>query len=57
MDLGRVDSFSEPWFTIAYTPFTNTTQRIMNKVASASFMKGEFSRILRGISDVSIWFM
>ncbi|KAM5213453.1 ABC-type organic anion transporter ABCA8 isoform 2-T2 [Hipposideros larvatus] len=38
-DLGRVDSFSGPWFTIAYTPFTNTTQQIMNKVASASFIK------------------
>nr|XP_019588404.1 PREDICTED: ATP-binding cassette sub-family A member 8-like isoform X1 [Rhinolophus sinicus] len=48
MDLGRVDSFSEPWFTIAYTPFTNTTQRIMNKVASASFMK---DREILGLSD------
>ncbi|XP_048221137.1 ABC-type organic anion transporter ABCA8-like [Perognathus longimembris pacificus] len=39
-DLGRVDSFSEPKFTIAYAPLTNTTQQIMKKVASASFMTG-----------------
>ncbi|XP_069849261.1 ABC-type organic anion transporter ABCA8-like [Dipodomys merriami] len=40
MDLGRVDSFSGPRFTIAYTPLTNTTQQIMKKVASTSFMTG-----------------
>ncbi|KAF5924386.1 hypothetical protein HPG69_018787, partial [Diceros bicornis minor] len=40
MDLGQVDSFSEPKFAVVYTPVTNTTQQIMNKVASASFMKG-----------------
>nr|KAF6454368.1 ATP binding cassette subfamily A member 8 [Rousettus aegyptiacus] len=48
MDLGRVDSFSDSTFTIAYTPFTNTTQQIMDKVASTSFMK---DREVVGLSD------
>uniref|UniRef100_A0A673V4C3 ATP binding cassette subfamily A member 8 n=1 Tax=Suricata suricatta TaxID=37032 RepID=A0A673V4C3_SURSU len=39
MDLGPVDSFNESTFTLAFTPVTNTTQQIMDKVASASFMK------------------
>ncbi|XP_055983411.1 ABC-type organic anion transporter ABCA8-like isoform X1 [Sorex fumeus] len=39
LDLGRVDSFRDSTLTIAYTPVTNTTQQIMDKVASASFMK------------------
>uniref|UniRef100_A0A8C3WS26 ATP binding cassette subfamily A member 8 n=1 Tax=Catagonus wagneri TaxID=51154 RepID=A0A8C3WS26_9CETA len=39
MDLGRVDSFNAYKFAVAYTPVTNTTQQIMNIVASASFMK------------------
>ncbi|KAG8505133.1 ATP-binding cassette sub-family A member 8, partial [Galemys pyrenaicus] len=39
IDLGRVDSFSKSKFVIAYTPLTNTTEQIMNKVSSASFMK------------------
>ncbi|XP_066242681.1 ABC-type organic anion transporter ABCA8-like [Saccopteryx leptura] len=34
-DLARLDSFNVSTFTIAYTPFTNTIQQIMNKVASA----------------------
>ncbi|XP_036755843.2 ABC-type organic anion transporter ABCA8 isoform X1 [Manis pentadactyla] len=41
MDLGRVDSFRDSSFVIAYTPVTNMTQKIMTKVASASFMKGK----------------
>ncbi|XP_005597296.1 ABC-type organic anion transporter ABCA8 isoform X1 [Equus caballus] len=48
MDLGRVDSFNESKFAIAYTPVTNTTQQIMNKVASASFMK---DREVLGLPD------
>uniref|UniRef100_A0A8C5JYU5 ATP-binding cassette, sub-family A member 8a n=1 Tax=Jaculus jaculus TaxID=51337 RepID=A0A8C5JYU5_JACJA len=40
VSLGRIDSFNDSTFTIAYTPDTQTTQRIMNKVSSASFMKG-----------------
>nr|XP_012602865.1 ATP-binding cassette sub-family A member 8 [Microcebus murinus] len=40
IDLGRVDSFGEPRFSIAYTPVTNTTKQIMEKVASASFLEG-----------------
>uniref|UniRef100_A0A8C0LJV1 ATP binding cassette subfamily A member 8 n=1 Tax=Canis lupus dingo TaxID=286419 RepID=A0A8C0LJV1_CANLU len=43
MDLGPVDSFKDSLFSIVYTPITNTTQQIMDKVALASFMKGEFS--------------
>ncbi|XP_059003509.1 ABC-type organic anion transporter ABCA8-like isoform X1 [Mustela lutreola] len=39
MDLGRVDSFKDSTFSVIYTPVTNTTQQIMNKVALASFMK------------------
>nr|XP_021514215.1 ATP-binding cassette sub-family A member 8-B-like [Meriones unguiculatus] len=37
-DLGRVDSFRQSGFTLAYTPVTNVTQQIMEKVAAASFM-------------------
>ena len=57
IDLGRLDSFNLSDFAIAYSPMTNTTQQIMNKVASASFVNGEFSSNLRGISDVNIWFI
>ncbi|XP_045840899.1 ABC-type organic anion transporter ABCA8-like isoform X1 [Meles meles] len=39
MDLGRVDSFKDSEFSVTYTPVTNATQQIMNKVALASFMK------------------
>ena len=56
MDLGQVDSFNASQSEIAYTPVTNTTLQIMNIVASASFMKGEFSSNLR-ILDVNIWFI
>ncbi|XP_006872353.1 PREDICTED: ATP-binding cassette sub-family A member 8 isoform X2 [Chrysochloris asiatica] len=40
VDLGRVDSLQDSDFIIAYTPITNTTQEIMNKVASAPFLTG-----------------
>lgn len=40
VDLGRIDSFNDSSYVVAYTPFTNTTQRIMNKFSSASFMTG-----------------
>uniref|UniRef100_A0A8C0LGE1 ATP binding cassette subfamily A member 8 n=1 Tax=Canis lupus dingo TaxID=286419 RepID=A0A8C0LGE1_CANLU len=46
MDLGPVDSFKDSLFSIVYTPITNTTQQIMDKVALASFMKGEFSKVM-----------
>uniref|UniRef100_A0A5F9D4K1 ATP binding cassette subfamily A member 8 n=1 Tax=Oryctolagus cuniculus TaxID=9986 RepID=A0A5F9D4K1_RABIT len=38
VDLGRIDSFNDSSYVVAYTPFTNTTQRIMSKFSSASFM-------------------
>ncbi|XP_047689671.1 ATP-binding cassette sub-family A member 9 isoform X2 [Prionailurus viverrinus] len=40
MDLGRVDRFNDSNYVIAFTPESKTTQEIMNKVASAPFMKG-----------------
>ncbi|XP_033623170.1 ATP-binding cassette sub-family A member 8-A isoform X2 [Fukomys damarensis] len=40
LDLGRIDSLNDSTFVVAYTPFNRTTQRIMNKVSSASFMMG-----------------
>ncbi|XP_032097785.1 ATP-binding cassette sub-family A member 8 [Sapajus apella] len=40
-DLGRLDAFNESGFSVAYTPVTKTTQQIMNKVASASFLAGK----------------
>ncbi|XP_013358666.1 PREDICTED: ATP-binding cassette sub-family A member 8-A-like isoform X1 [Chinchilla lanigera] len=40
VELGRIDSFNDSRFVIAYTPFNETTERIMNKVSSASFMMG-----------------
>uniref|UniRef100_A0A8C2S6R1 ABC transporter domain-containing protein n=1 Tax=Capra hircus TaxID=9925 RepID=A0A8C2S6R1_CAPHI len=43
--LGRVDEFndSDP-VLVAYTPVTNVTQSIMDKVAAADFMKGALVR-------------
>lgn len=43
MDLGRVDHFNDSDYAIAFAPKSKTTQEIMNKVASAPFMKGTFS--------------
>uniref|UniRef100_A0A8C0LHU9 ATP binding cassette subfamily A member 9 n=1 Tax=Canis lupus dingo TaxID=286419 RepID=A0A8C0LHU9_CANLU len=40
MDLGRVDNFNDSNYVIAFAPESKTTQEIMNKVASAPFMKG-----------------
>uniref|UniRef100_A0A8C9KJ39 ATP binding cassette subfamily A member 9 n=1 Tax=Panthera tigris altaica TaxID=74533 RepID=A0A8C9KJ39_PANTA len=40
MDLGRVDHFNDSNYVIAFAPESKTTQEIMNKVASAPFMKG-----------------
>ncbi|XP_066091783.1 ABC-type organic anion transporter ABCA8-like [Saccopteryx bilineata] len=50
MDLARLDSFNLSTFKIAYTPFTNTTQQIMNKVASALSVQGSVKEVL-GLSD------
>ncbi|KAL4687492.1 hypothetical protein H8959_019620, partial [Pygathrix nigripes] len=38
--LGSVDQFNDSGLVVAYTPVSNVTQRIMIKMASASFMKG-----------------
>nr|XP_019588393.1 PREDICTED: ATP-binding cassette sub-family A member 10 isoform X1 [Rhinolophus sinicus]XP_019588394.1 PREDICTED: ATP-binding cassette sub-family A member 10 isoform X1 [Rhinolophus sinicus] len=38
--LGRVDQFNDSDLVVAYTPVTNMTQKIMDKMALASFMKG-----------------
>ncbi|XP_058417428.1 ATP-binding cassette sub-family A member 9 [Diceros bicornis minor] len=48
MDLGRVDNFNDSNYIIAFAPESKTTQEIMNKVASAPFMKG---RTIIGWSD------
>ncbi|XP_046531026.1 ATP-binding cassette sub-family A member 9 isoform X2 [Equus quagga] len=40
MDLGRVDNFNDSNYVIAFAPESKTTQEIMNKMASAPFMKG-----------------
>ncbi|XP_072501629.1 ATP-binding cassette sub-family A member 9-like isoform X2 [Notamacropus eugenii] len=40
MNLGRIDGFNDSDFQVAYTPISNTTQQIINKIASNSFMKG-----------------
>lgn len=41
VDLGRIDSFNDSTtFTIAYTPITPTTQRIMDTVSLVSYMAG-----------------
>lgn len=46
-DLGRVDSFNQSEFIIGYTPVTNTTRQIMEKVAAVPFMAGMCSSSLR----------
>ena len=39
--LGRVDEFNDSDLVlVAYTPVTNLTRSIMDKVAAASYMKG-----------------
>uniref|UniRef100_A0A452THM6 ATP binding cassette subfamily A member 9 n=1 Tax=Ursus maritimus TaxID=29073 RepID=A0A452THM6_URSMA len=43
MNLGRVDNFNDSNYVIAFAPESKTTQEIMNKAASAPFMKGMFS--------------
>ncbi|XP_044936890.1 ATP-binding cassette sub-family A member 9 isoform X5 [Mustela putorius furo] len=40
MNLGRVDNFNDSNYVIAFAPESKTTQEIMEKVASAPFMKG-----------------
>ncbi|KAM5213444.1 ATP-binding cassette sub-family A member 10 isoform 2-T3 [Hipposideros larvatus] len=46
--LGRVDKFNDSDLVVAYTPVTNMTQKIMDKMALASFMKG---RTITGTPD------
>uniref|UniRef100_A0A8C8X4J7 ATP binding cassette subfamily A member 10 n=1 Tax=Panthera leo TaxID=9689 RepID=A0A8C8X4J7_PANLE len=38
--LGRVDEFNDSDLVVAYTPVTNMTQRIIDKMSLASFMNG-----------------
>ncbi|XP_072501637.1 ATP-binding cassette sub-family A member 9-like isoform X2 [Notamacropus eugenii] len=40
MPLGRVDKFNDSDLVVAYTPISNTTQKIMDKMAAAPFMRG-----------------
>ncbi|VTJ71807.1 Hypothetical predicted protein [Marmota monax] len=40
LDLGRVDKFNDSNYVIAFAPESKTTQEIMNRAASAPFMKG-----------------
>ncbi|XP_075415800.1 ATP-binding cassette sub-family A member 6 [Tenrec ecaudatus] len=39
-ELGRVDTFNRSYVEVVYTPVSNRTQQIMDKVASAPFLKG-----------------
>ncbi|XP_036983997.2 ATP-binding cassette sub-family A member 9 isoform X2 [Artibeus jamaicensis] len=48
VDLGRVDNFNDSDYVIAFAPESKATQEIMNKVASAPFMKG---RMVTGWPD------
>ncbi|KAF3817321.1 hypothetical protein GH733_011721 [Mirounga leonina] len=45
MNLGRVDNFNDSNYVIAFAPESKTTQEIMNKVASAPFMKATFFHV------------
>ncbi|XP_070630287.1 ATP-binding cassette sub-family A member 9 isoform X3 [Bos indicus] len=40
VNLGRVDNFNDSDYIIAFAPESKTTQEIMNKLASAPFIKG-----------------
>lgn len=42
VNLGRVDNFNDSDYIIAFAPESKTTQEIMNKLASAPFIKGMF---------------
>ncbi|XP_042558557.1 ATP-binding cassette sub-family A member 6 isoform X2 [Dipodomys spectabilis] len=39
-NLGRLDQFNSSSMTVVYTPISNTTQKIMNRIALSPFMKG-----------------
>ncbi|XP_006872368.1 PREDICTED: ATP-binding cassette sub-family A member 6 [Chrysochloris asiatica] len=39
-NLGRVDEFNNSYMTFVYTPVSDITQQIINKTASAPFLKG-----------------
>ncbi|XP_045155421.1 ATP-binding cassette sub-family A member 6 [Echinops telfairi] len=39
-ELGRVDTFNRSYVEVVYTPVSNWTKQIMDKVASAPFLKG-----------------
>ncbi|GAB5581249.1 ABC-type organic anion transporter ABCA8 isoform X3 [Prionailurus iriomotensis] len=47
--LGRVDEFNDSDLVVAYTPVTNMTQKIIDKMSSASFMKERRKTI--GVAD------
>uniref|UniRef100_A0A667IMU7 ATP binding cassette subfamily A member 10 n=1 Tax=Lynx canadensis TaxID=61383 RepID=A0A667IMU7_LYNCA len=44
--LGRVDEFNDSDLVVAYTPVTNMTQKIIDKMSSASFMKEMMDTVL-----------
>ncbi|KAM9597858.1 LOW QUALITY PROTEIN: ATP-binding cassette sub-family A member 9 [Trichechus inunguis] len=48
MDLGCVDNFNDSDYVVAFAPDSKTTQEIINKAASASFMNG---RTIMGFPD------
>ncbi|XP_012892087.1 PREDICTED: ATP-binding cassette sub-family A member 6 [Dipodomys ordii] len=39
-NLGRLDQFNSSSMTVVYMPISNTTQKIMNRIALSPFMKG-----------------
>ncbi|XP_023585202.1 ATP-binding cassette sub-family A member 6 [Trichechus manatus latirostris] len=47
-DLGRADKFNSSYIMVVYTPVSNVTQQIMNKTASALFLK---ERRVIGVPD------
>ncbi|KAM6163533.1 ATP-binding cassette sub-family A member 6 [Rhynchocyon petersi] len=47
-DLGRLDQFNDSYLIVGYTPISNATQKIMNKTATAPFLKG---RKIIGVPD------
>jgi hypothetical protein len=51
VDLGRVDNFNDSNYMMVFAPESEATHEIMNKVASAPFMKG----MLCGTSGT--WFL
>lgn len=43
-NLGRIDKYNSSLMIAVYTPISNITKQIMNKTASAPFLRGKYTK-------------